>query len=272
MARYAIGDIQGCYQALCRLLDQLGFDANRDELWLVGDLINRGDDSLATLRFLHSIKHCVRMVLGNHDLHLLALREGTRTRGNNRDLQRILDAPDSDELCDWLQQQPLVYRDKAGGHLMVHAALDASWSSEQALALSAEVESRLQSDHAGDFFAHMYGDLPDRWSDGLQTNDHWRCITNICTRTRCIDAEGRLMLNFKGELDDAPKGARAWFQLPEHQQRKETLLFGHWAALNGETGLANIIGLDTGCVWGNCLTAYNLDSGERIHCACPEQG
>ncbi len=271
MARYAIGDIQGCYGALRQLLEQLGFQPDRDELWLVGDLINRGEDSLATLRFLYSIKHCLRVVLGNHDLHLLALREGTRTRGNNRDLQRILDAPDGDELCDWLQQQPLVYRDKPGGHIMVHAALDASWSSQQALQLSGEVQSQLQGDGAAAFFADMYGDLPDRWSDELTGSDRWRCITNICTRARCIDAEQRLMLGFKGELEDAPPGARAWFQLPEHQQREETLLFGHWAALNGQTGLDNIIGLDTGCVWGNCLTAYNLDSGERVQCTCPAE-
>ncbi|MBD2858617.1 symmetrical bis(5'-nucleosyl)-tetraphosphatase [Spongiibacter sp. KMU-158] len=268
MARYAIGDLQGCYQPLRQLLDQIAFDPANDQLWLVGDLVNRGPDSLETLRFLHSIRDSLRITLGNHDLHVIALAKGYTDRGRHPTLEALLNAPDCLELMNWLQQQRLAYRDPSGDYLMSHAGIPAIWSSEQALSLAAELEAVLQSDKAEAFFLEMYGNTPLCWSDDLHGVDRLRAITNYFTRMRACQQDGTLELKFKGIAADIPAGYRPWFEWQATSARKETLLFGHWAALECQTGRDDIIALDSGCVWGRCMTLLNLDTRELHHCDC----
>ncbi len=270
MARYAIGDLQGCLKPLQCLLSEVDFNPSQDELWLVGDLVNRGPDSLATLRYLYSIADSLHITLGNHDLHCLALARGHTSRGRHPSLKALLNAPDMPQLMDWLQSQALVLRSADGRYLMSHAGLPPQWSSEQALALSRELEAVLQSGDSADFFQHMYGDKPRRWRDDLQGSDRLRCITNYLTRMRICDADGRLELGFKGQRADIPAPYRAWFDWPQ-PKRQETLLFGHWAALEGDTGRSDIIALDSGCVWGRHMTLLDMDSGELRRCDCASE-
>ena len=266
MARYAVGDLQGCLTPLRCLLDAVNFDPAADQLWLVGDLVNRGPDSLETLRFLYRIRDSLHITLGNHDLHCLALAQGYSDRGRHPSLEALLNAPDLAELMAWLQQQALVLRSADGRYLMSHAGIPPIWSSEQALALSAELEAVLQGANSADFFRNMYGNEPLRWHDGLVGIERWRCITNYLTRMRICRADGELELKFKGPSTDIPPGYQPWFHWPA--SRQETLLFGHWAALEGNTGHRNIIGLDSGCVWGRHMTLLDMDSGEFHRCDC----
>ena len=256
MATYAIGDIQGCYRSLVTLLEKINF-ASDDTLWLAGDLVNRGPDSLETLRFVKSLGDQAKVVLGNHDLHLLALRAGVE-RKLGKTLIQVMEAVDCNELLDWLQGQPLVVDSEALGFVMTHAGIPHIWDLNQAKSLAKEIEMRLASEHAADFFHSMYGNLPSNWDSNLTGNTRLRVITNYLTRMRFIAEDGRLDFEANGGLDTQPKGFKPWFEFPT-QINDRTQITGHWAALGLREGKDHIA-LDTGCVWGGKLTALCLES------------
>jgi bis(5'-nucleosyl)-tetraphosphatase (symmetrical) len=270
---YVVGDIQGCYDPLRRLLDKLNFDPTRDRLWCVGDMVNRGPQSLETLRFLKSLDSAFTGVLGNHDLHFLALASGAFTSSKKNTLHALLNAPDCEELCDWVRQLPLAYREETlalGARkkvLIVHAGIAPGWNFRDALTVAREVEAHLRAPDYKDYLIGMYGDQPDAWSDSLRGMARLRVITNSLTRIRFCTPDGHLDFKSKEGLDTAPPGMQPWYELVSIKPNR-LLLFGHWAALDGKTGIANVQGLDTGCVWGRCLTALKLDSGERIAVDC----
>jgi len=266
MADYAVGDIQGCFAPLQRLLEKVGFSPSRDRLWLTGDLINRGPDSLATLRYVKSLGDSAVVVLGNHDLHLLAVALGGHALKRKDTLQPVLDAPDAGQLLHWLRQQPLCVYDPERDLVMAHAGLPHIWSLEQAIACAREVESVIRGDQAREYFAGMYGNQPARWDDSLSGMERWRVITNYYTRMRFIAADGTLELATKEGAERAPEGFAPWFRWPRQDDIR--VVFGHWAALEGRTGSDRYIGLDTGCVWGGALTLMNLDNGEKVSCDC----
>lgn len=268
MSAYAIGDIQGCYQSLKSLLEKIHFDPQEDQLWLVGDLINRGPDSLATLRYLYSIRHAIKIVLGNHDLHFIAAHYGLRKKGKLDTLDELLAAPDCQLLVDWLAQQPLVYHDPTLQITMVHAGIPPHWSLSEALNYSAEVQSVLAGNQRQEFLASMYGNQPAIWSDDLQGMDRLRLITNYFTRMRFCSADGELELITKEDASAAPEGYAPWFSHAHRKTAGQALVFGHWAALQGKINLPNLYALDTGCVWGGSLTAMDLVSRQRISCSC----
>jgi bis(5'-nucleosyl)-tetraphosphatase (symmetrical) len=257
MAVYAIGDLQGCYDEFRALLDQLGFEPGRDRLWLTGDLVNRGPASLATLRHVKALGAAVTVVLGNHDLHLLAAALEPRRLRPSDTLDEVLAAPDREELLGWLAGLPLLHDDRALGWAMVHAGLPPEWDVATATACAAEVSAALGADPRG-FFAAMYGDRPDRWSAGLAGLDRLRFTVNCLTRLRFLTEDGRLLLKYKGPLDGAPPGARPWFRVPGRRSADTRILFGHWSAL-GYCESDGVVSLDTGCVWGGALTAVRLD-------------
>lgn len=263
MATYAIGDIQGCYQPFLALLEKINFDPNFDKLWLAGDLINRGPETLATLRHIVELDRnysCINAVLGNHDLHFLAVAKGHKRAGRGDTLNELLSAPDCDDLIDWLRQRPLVYTDKNLGFTMVHAGIPPQWTISQALEYSSEVEKVLTGNKLNDFLSQMYGNQPCLWSNDLTGFERLRVITNYFTRMRFCDAEGRLELENKSSADQAPTGYLPWFCHPHRATRNEAIVFGHWAALEGKTdGGDNIFALDTGCIWGGNLTAMCLE-------------
>lgn len=262
MTTYAVGDLQGCHAEFVELLERLSFRPGRDQLWLAGDLVNRGPASLECLREVMALGGSARTVLGNHDLHLLAVARGTGSLKPHDTLQAVLEAVDREAILDWLQSQPLMVCQ--GETLMCHAGLLPDWSQARAVALADEVHAVLVSESAGEFLARMYGNDPDRWDESLEGVDRQRMIVNAFTRMRFIDAAGRLDFAAKQGLDSAPAGFRPWFQYPRHDDIR--ILFGHWAALSGTTPGSRVRAeaLDTGCVWGGSLTALNLDSGERI--------
>lgn len=266
MATYAIGDVQGCYEALCCLLDKLDFNPSKDELWFAGDLVNRGPDSLATLRKVKALN--AKVVLGNHDLHLLACYYASEPKlPKKKDtLGDIISAPDCEELLNWLKQQPLMVWDKIRGIVMTHAGLPHIWSTEQAYALSQEVHEALLSDSCAPYFDAMYGNNPDVWSEDLIGTDRLRVITNYFTRMRFVTEDGNLDFAAKETIESAPDGYRPWFDIDCN--RNEQIVFGHWAALGGITNKPYIHGIDTGCVWNGKLTAINIDTEERIACDC----
>lgn len=267
MARYAIGDIQGCFDSLQLLLEKVNFDWQRDELWCVGDLINRGPKSLETLEFLYSHRDRVKTVLGNHDLHFLAVYYGVREPSPSDTLNELLQSPNVHEWVNWLRRQPLLIRDEKSDFILCHAGVAPMWSPEKAVTLANDVSNILASESVREFLAHMYGNEPKIWSDDLTGFDRYRCITNYLTRMRFCNEKGELDLQTKESASDAPQGFRPWFTfLPNNYPR---IVFGHWAALNGKSNNPLAIALDTGCVWGGSLTAINLDSGERISCGCP---
>ncbi len=262
MPTYAIGDLQGCYEPLCRLLDKLNFDPARDQLRFAGDLINRGPDSLKTLRLIYSLRQSAMTVLGNHDLHTLAVFYG-RQRGKKKDtVDAIYEADDAEILLSWLRQNPLLHWDEVRRMLLVHAGIPPQWTVQQAADYAREVERVLASTTAPQYFQAMYGNEPSCWDEALQGMDRMRLITNYLTRMRFIDSRGCLELTHKEGLEKAPSGFNAWFQFPRQDDIR--ILFGHWAAIQGYTGLPNYIGLDTGCVWGGNLRAMNLDTSELI--------
>ena len=265
MATYAIGDIQGCYSALRRLLDKIRFEPARDRLWLVGDLVNRGPHSLAVLRFVKGLGTRAITVLGNHDLHLLvvAARHVKPHRGDT--LNAILRAPDRDELLDWLRRRKMMH--VGGNFAMVHAGLLPQWSIDKALKLAHEVETALQSDAHDEFLRHMYGNRPARWRDGLTGMDRLRAITNALTRLRLCTADGKMEFTHKGAPVDMPRGYRPWFDAPRRRSRGTTVIFGHWAALGLYTE-SNVFALDTGCVWGRALTALRLADRKLFQHVC----
>ncbi|GLR14114.1 bis(5'-nucleosyl)-tetraphosphatase, symmetrical [Chitinimonas prasina] len=256
MASYAIGDLQGCYQEFLDLLAEMAFQPDRDRLFLVGDLVNRGPDSLAVLRWVYQHRDCVDIVLGNHDLHLLAVQAGLARQKGRDTLAEVLAAPDAPLLLDWLRCQPLVRR--CGGFLFVHAGLLPDWTAQQAVALSAEVEAVLASAGYKEFLGQMYGNQPSRWHEGLVGIDRLRLVVNVCTRMRLLTDTGALDLDFKGELDNAPAYLHAWFDAPDRQQQDVCIVSGHWSAL-GLMLRPDVIALDTGCVWGGSLAGVRLE-------------
>lgn len=269
MSHYSIGDVQGCFAELTALLKQIDFDPERDTLWFTGDLVNRGPESLEVLRFIKSLKRTV-VVLGNHDLHLLALIAG-KTKAKKLDtLDAILTAPDRGELFHWLRQQPLLHHDANLGYTLVHAGLPPQWNLAKAMQCAREVEIALRSDDFVGFFGNMYGDFPDCWDDNLVGWDRLRLITNYLTRIRFCTIDGVIDLKTKGEASLPPKNYMPWFKVPNRVNKDLKIIFGHWAALNGETHEHNAYSLDTGCVWGNCLTAMRLEDGERFSVPCPQ--
>jgi len=258
MARYVVGDIQGCFDSLSALLERVDFSPEADELWCVGDLVNRGPKSLETLRFIRALGQRAHIVLGNHDLYLLMVAAGFRKRGKDDTLQPVLDAPDADGLLEWLAAQPLVHVD--GAHAMVHAGLLPQWDVPKAKALSDEVSAVLCSPERNRFLADLAGNSPAQWDDALRGQDRLRCIVNAMTRMRFCGADGKMEFRYKGTPEDAPSGAIPWFELPGRRHGPYLLMMGHWSAL-GLRQMAGVISLDTGCVWGDRLTAYRLEDG-----------
>jgi bis(5'-nucleosyl)-tetraphosphatase (symmetrical) len=257
VASYAIGDIQGCYHAFQALLERISFDQKSDRLWLVGDLVNRGNGSLEVLRWCYAHQDSLTVVLGNHDLHALVVAEGIVAAHKGDTLDALLAAHDSDELLNWLRHQRLIYQED--NHLMVHAGLLPQWTAEQALGYAAEVESVLHGENYLDFLKHMYGNLPDHWRDDLVGFDRLRVITNAATRLRVCSTAGQMEFKFKGELEDIPAGYMPWFDVPNRATKDTQLIFGHWSAL-GLRQRENIYALDTGCLWGGKLTAMNIET------------
>jgi bis(5'-nucleosyl)-tetraphosphatase (symmetrical) len=259
MATYAIGDLQGCADEFEALLERLRFDPVSDRLWLVGDLVNRGPRSLDVLRFVHRLGDAAVVVLGNHDLHLLALAHGAaRQRPSDHALCQVLEAPERDRLLDWLQSRAMLHHDAALGMSMVHAGLPPQWDLELARRCAAELESALRSEHSGRLFAAMYGDQPDLWRDDLDGEDRLRFITNALTRMRVCDSSGRLQPRLKGRLADMPGGVVPWFRFPGRRWAGARIVCGHWSAL-GYLDEGGVLALDTGCVWGGTLTAQRID-------------
>ena len=257
MATYAIGDIQGCYHAFQALLERLDFNQNQDELWLVGDLINRGTGSLEVLRWCYKHQNSLNVVLGNHDLHALVVAAGFVKAKKGDTLTSLLMAEDSRDLLHWLRHQYLAYSN--GAYLMVHAGLLPQWTAKQALKYAAEVEAALQGADYLDFLANMYGNQPNCWQDSLTGLDRLRVITNAMTRLRICTPSGEMEFDFKGELQDLPVGYLPWFDVPSRASQETQVIFGHWSAL-GLQQRQNVDALDTGCLWGGQLTAMNLDT------------
>lgn len=267
MATYVIGDVQGCYDQLRRLLDQLGFDAAHDRLWFVGDLVNRGRQSLATLRFVKGLGERAIPVLGNHDLHLLVVAEGFAKKHRTDTLDEILAAPDRDELLAWLRHRNMIHA--GNGYVMVHAGLLPRWSVAQATALGGEVERALRSDNYREFMRHMYGNEPARWRDGLTGFDRLRVITNAMTRMRLCTADGLMEFAHTTGLQNLPAGFMPWYDVPRRASRDAVIVFGHWAAL-GIIDRPDVVALDSGCVWGRALSALRLEDRRIVQCDCRE--
>lgn len=275
MALYCVGDIQGCDDAFERLLATIGFSPSRDALYVLGDLVNRGPDSAAVLRRCITLGDSVRPLLGNHDLHLLAAAYGTRRPSRRDTLQSILLAPDRDEMLEWLRHQPLARRVHHGGGdlLMVHAGVLPQWTAEETLAYAGEVEAVLQSREFAGFLQQMYGNSPDLWSPELQGTDRLRVIVNALTRMRFCSPEGRMDFESTESASEAPPGLLPWFDAPGRRTQNTLIAFGHWSTL-GWLDRADVLGLDTGCVWGGCLSAVRfgttLADRERYHVECPQ--
>jgi bis(5'-nucleosyl)-tetraphosphatase (symmetrical) len=267
VTRYAIGDVQGCHDELRALLARLRFSADRDQLWLVGDLVNRGPASLATLRLVHGLRDNAVVVLGNHDLHLLAVATGVRRRRRSDTLDELLAASDRDALLEWLISQPLAHAQEHD--LMVHAGVLPQWTVALTLSLAAEVSSALRSNPRV-LFANMYSDEPDQWDPRLCGTERLRFVINVLTRMRVCTADGRVDISLKGEPPPQPSPFRPWFEHPRAASREARIIFGHWSAL-GLVQRAGVVGLDTGCVWGGALTAFDLDA-ERAPLSVPCAG
>jgi bis(5'-nucleosyl)-tetraphosphatase (symmetrical) len=255
--RWAIGDIQGCADELTALIARIGFRPDRDQIWFVGDLVNRGPDSLKVLRLVRSLADNALCVLGNHDLHLLAVAL-VKAKLRKRDtLDAILAAPDRDALIEWLIQRPLAHYAAAEDDLLVHAGVVPQWSVDDTLALAGEVQQALRSEPRT-LLAAMYGDEPDRWQSSLKGVDRLRFAVNVLTRLRFCTADGRIEFRQKGKPDSAPPPWMPWFKTPRRAAAGTRIVFGHWSAL-GYHDADGVLGLDTGCVWGGSLTALNLD-------------
>ncbi len=268
MATLVVGDIQGCFDELLAIIAQAEFEPSTDALWIVGDIVNRGPRSLDALRWLYELRESVVAVLGNHDLHLLAIAYGGHRPGRRDTFDEILDAPDAQELLQWLRSLPLMHYEPAGRWLMVHAGIPHIWSLKQAASLAQEVQNAIQGPDFVTYFECMYGDDPDIWSEDLRGMDRLRIITNYFTRMRLIDHEGRLNLSHKEGPEGAPEGFVPWYTRRHPDIEDVNVLFGHWAWINGETGMPRTFALDTGCVWGRALTAYRMDDGVYFRCPC----
>jgi bis(5'-nucleosyl)-tetraphosphatase (symmetrical) len=270
MALYAIGDVQGCFAELQALLGKLRFDPARDTLWFTGDLVNRGPKSLETLRFIRSLGEAAVAVLGNHDLHLLAVAHGVSRTKHKDTFGDVLGAPDRDELLDWLRRRPLLHR--GGGFYLIHAGLPPQWTVDEAAFHAAEVEAVLRGEASAEFFRHMYGDQPDLWSEALEGFDRLRYVTNCLTRLRYCGADGRVEFRQKGAPGSQPPGLVPWFQAPGRRSAGANIVFGHWSTLGFHTE-NGVFCLDTGCLWGGELTALRLDGPlRRIAVPCLHGG
>ena len=256
MTLYVIGDVQGCYDSLQQLLQRVAYKPQQDQLWFVGDLVNRGTKSLETLRFVKSLQNCV-CVLGNHDLHLLAVAYGHADCAEIDTLDDILAAPDREELLTWLRKRPLLHHDESRQLTMVHAGLAPEWDLNLAKSCAAEVHALLCSDRYLDYFAHMYGDKPKSWDNNLRGWERLRFITNCFTRLRYVNIHGELALKPKGPLASKPDDVQAWFQVAHRRSKQDNIVFGHWSTL-GLHESDNILAIDSGCLWGGALTAVEF--------------
>jgi len=274
VAVYAIGDVQGCYDELVQLLEKIKFKEDRDRLWFTGDLVNRGPKSLQTLRMVRAMGANATVVLGNHDLHLLAFAYDHLKPGRKDTLDDIMKAPDREELLEWLRFRPLIHVDNELGLVLVHAGLHPDWSIDKARSLAHEVESVLRSDKHISFYKHMYGDKPRTWSDDLNSWARLRFITNIFTRMRYCDKEGKTNMSPKGAPGTQPKGLQPWFEIKTRRSKNKPIIFGHWStlALLNSYHYKDVYPLDTGCLWGGRLTAMRIDNKQftRISVNCPE--
>ena len=263
MSTYVIGDIQGCFRELLDLLDVINFDATNDQLCFIGDLVNRGPESLEVLRFVKQLDEKTIVTLGNHDLHLIAVARMPEKKKSKDTLDEILAAPDREELITWLRQQSLIHIDHDKDFTMVHAGLVPQWDLQQTIELAQEAETILKSAAFYDFLDVMYGNKPDQWSDGLDGHDRIRFIINCLTRLRYCSKSGRMNFDFKGAPGSEPEGIHPWFCIKNRKTRKEKILFGHWSTVSlgniNNFGKYNVYPLDSGCVWGGTLTAIRLD-------------
>ena len=267
MSTYVVGDLQGCLQPLKCLLREVDFNPDKDVLWSVGDIVNRGPKCLKTLRFLYKMRKSLVLVLGNHDLHLLALAAGVRAPNRSDTLDEILQAPDREELLNWLLHQPLIHHEH--GHTMVHAGIPPQWTVKKAIKRAREVEQVLRSPDCVEFLRNMYGNEPAVWSSDLQGMERLRVITNYLTRMRYCTRDGVLDLESKGPSPNLGKQkVSAWFSHPNRKTAQDRILFGHWASLEGHTDSPNAIGLDTGCVWDGALSLYKLETAQWTRCQC----
>ncbi len=257
---YMIGDLQGCCDAFERLLARIDFSPSRDRLWLLGDLVNRGPASLATLRKLQALEGAATCLLGNHDLHLLAVAHGVRPPHRSDTLTALLDAPDRAALLHWLRHQRLAVYD--AGWLMVHAGVIPAWSRDDTLALAAEVEDVLRGPALPDFLHTMYGNEPARWSPGLTGTPRLRFTVNALTRLRFCTPDGEMDFKTKDGAGAAPEGYLPWFEAPNRHTADTPIAFGHWSTL-GLLDRPTLLGLDTGCVWGGSLSAARIDGPRR---------
>lgn len=266
MAIYAVGDIQGCYDPLRRVLDRVGFDPDADVLWSVGDMVNRGPQSLEVLRYLRGLGAACKAVLGNHDLHLLAVMFGARPAKKKDTFDEILSAEDRSELQTWLRALPLAHYEH--GTLMLHAGVIPSWTLSDTLEHAGNVQAALRGDQAQDFLRYMYGNTPHTFNDALAGWERLRVITNILTRLRFCAADGQLDLECAAAPGAGPEGMLPWYAHSARKTQQVPIVFGHWATLNGELDEPNLFALDTGCVWGNELTLMRLQDKQRISCDC----
>lgn len=266
MATYAVGDIQGCYASLIKLLEKVDFDPSKDQLWSAGDLINRGPKDLEVLKFCMGLGDSFTCVLGNHDLHFLAIALGYHEKRSSDTFGKVLKDPQLEEIIHWLRSQKLAHHDDQRNLLLVHAGVPPQWSVKKTMKYAAEVEEAIRDEKLSRlYFANMYGNQPNLWSKKLTGVKRWRIITNYLTRMRFCDAKGRLELRSKAGIEHAPAGYMPWFSVENRKAADTHILFGHWAALLGEANAANVEALDTGCVWGAKLTMINVDNlHERI--------
>jgi bis(5'-nucleosyl)-tetraphosphatase (symmetrical) len=267
-ACYVIGDIQGCCDQLEQLLDLIAQTAPAAKILFAGDLVNRGPKSLQSLRLVKAMGARADSVLGNHDLHLLAVANGIRPSHKSDTLDAILKAPDREELLDWLRRRPLAILEQ--GHLLVHAGLFPAWSIEKTLKLAQEVEQILRGSDWLNLLREMYGNTPDHWHDDLQGTQRWRCIINALTRMRYCSEDGIMDFASKDGTANAPAGFAPWFDLKNRKSASHTVIFGHWSTL-GLVLRPDLISLDTGCVWGGKLTAISLSDRSLLQVDCPEQ-
>jgi bis(5'-nucleosyl)-tetraphosphatase (symmetrical) len=265
MATYAIGDVQGCFDELERLLEEIGFSATRDRLWFVGDLVNRGPQSLEVLRFVRGLGERAAVVLGNHDLHLLRFAAGLAKRNQGDSLDAVLAARDRDELLDWLRTRPLLHTEDE--YLMVHAGLLPSWTTAQARELASEVEEGLRGKRHRDVLAELHSGPPHAWRDDLRGADRLRVVASAMTRLRFCSPDGEMDLRAKGGPDEAPPGLQPWFEVRGRRTRDVPVVCGHWSVL-GLHLTPKLLALDSGCVWGGALSAVRLEDRQVYQCGC----
>lgn len=270
MATYAIGDIQGCFQELNDLLDLIGFSTESDHLWFTGDLVNRGPQSLKTLRFIKSLGDRAITVLGNHDIHLLATAQSNKSHRKDT-FEEIFYAPDRDELLDWLRQQPLFHHDEKSGYSMLHAGVAPQWDLFKIQSLAGEVNQVLRGDQYPEYLDQIYGNKPDTWSNDLQGWERLRCITNFFTRVRFCDQNGRMEFSEKGPPGSQPEGWQPWYEVYNRKSTDLKIIFGHWSTHKlADTGVGgnNVFPIDTGCLWGGELTAFRLEDAALFQLNC----